>query len=305
MMTTDRDVRTLPLRDGKLATLVRIAATTESRGAILYVHGFSDYFFQQHVAEHFAARGWDFYGLDLRGYGRSIRDGDLPNHAVDLEEYFEDLDAAVATIRNDGHAKVVVIGHSTGGLITPLWAHARRDGAMLDALILNSPWLELADGWFNRTIATWIVRAIGVIAPRAVVRNGLGPVYGESLHRDHHGEWDFDVAWKPIRAFPIRAGWFRAIRRGHARLQRGLDVRVPILVLRSSRSLLHTKTWSPEAMRADTVLDVDDMSRYAPCLGKDVTIVTIDDGMHDLFLSAPAVRERAMSAVDAWIDARR
>jgi alpha-beta hydrolase superfamily lysophospholipase len=299
------DARTLELRDGKVATLVRVPASGEKRGAILYLHGFSDYFFQRHVGEHFAARGWDFYGLDLRGYGRSIREGDLPNYIEDLATYFEDLDAAVAAIRKDGHAKLVVLGHSTGGLIAPLWAHARRDDHLLDAMVLNSPWFELADGWFNRTIGSAVVSALAAIAPKLVVRNGLGPVYGESVHRDHHGEWDFDVAWKPIHAFPIRAGWLRAIRRGHARLQRGLDVGVPVLVLRSSRSLLHATVWTPETMRADTVLDVADMTRYAPCVGKEVEVVTIDDGMHDLFLSAKDVRERALSAIDEWLDERR
>lgn len=49
-----------------VATLVRRRAGGPTGRAVLYVHGYVDYFFQTHLADHFAARGWDFYGLDLR-----------------------------------------------------------------------------------------------------------------------------------------------------------------------------------------------------------------------------------------------
>jgi hypothetical protein len=37
------------------ATVVRLRAADCPRGAVLYVHGFADYFFQRHMAERFAA----------------------------------------------------------------------------------------------------------------------------------------------------------------------------------------------------------------------------------------------------------
>jgi alpha-beta hydrolase superfamily lysophospholipase len=297
------DVRRLPLGADLEAVLVRRRAEPATRGAVLYVHGFADYFFQTHVAEHFAARGHDFYAVDLRAYGRSLRPGQLACHVTDLTQHFEEVDAAVRVIREeDGHRRLVVMGHSTGGLITSLWAHERRDDDVLDALVLNSPWLDLAESWLLRTVGTAVVRGVGRVAPRLVLKPGLGPVYGHSIHRDHHGEWDFDTAWKPIEAFPVHAGWLRAVRRAHARLHRGLDVRVPVLLLRSDRSHLHARRWSPEAMTADTVLDVEHMRKWGPKIGRDVRVVTVDNGMHDLFLSAGPVRARALAEVDAFLD---
>ena len=299
----DYHTRTLPLNGDVTATLVRHRTQRTARGAILYVHGFSDYFFQRHVAEHFAARGFDFYGLDLRGYGRSLRENDIPNFATDLTVYFEELDAAVRVIRDDDeHQRVVLMGHSTGGLITSLWAHERRGQDLIDALVLNSPWLELAEPRVLRTVGTAVIKAVGRFAPRRVIRPGLGSLYGRSIHVDHQGEWEFNVTWKPISGFPVLAGWLRAVRRGHAQLQRGLDVRVPVLALHSSRSLLRAKDWSDVVMKADTVLDVKDMVRYAPRIGRRVTVVEVQDGMHDLFLSAQPVRDQAMSEVDTWLD---
>ncbi|HET8660245.1 MAG TPA: alpha/beta hydrolase, partial [Micromonosporaceae bacterium] len=54
-----------------VATLVRRRADAPTRRAVLYVHGFNDYFFQTHLADFYVARGWDFYALDLRKCGRS------------------------------------------------------------------------------------------------------------------------------------------------------------------------------------------------------------------------------------------
>ncbi|KAA2258550.1 alpha/beta hydrolase [Solihabitans fulvus] len=304
------ETRTLPLGGGGIggdavATLVRHRAKDPRLGAILYVHGFSDYFFQRHVAEHFAALGFDFYALDLRAYGRSLRPDQAPNFVTDLRDHFEELDAAARVIRAEhGHERLTVLGHSTGGLVTALWAHERRADDVLDALVLNSPWLDLAEPWVMRTIGTAVVRGLGRVSPGFVVRAGLGEVYGQSLHSDHQGEWVFDPKWKPLNGFPVRAGWLRAVRRGHAQVQRGLDIRVPVLVLHSARSLLHGKRWTAEAMTADTVLDVEQIARWAPSLGHDVTVVAVDGGMHDLFLSAEPVRERALAEVDSWLAER-
>jgi alpha-beta hydrolase superfamily lysophospholipase len=55
-----------------VATLVKRAAESPTRRAVLYLHGFSDYFFHVHVAELFNELGYDFYALDLRKYGRSL-----------------------------------------------------------------------------------------------------------------------------------------------------------------------------------------------------------------------------------------
>jgi alpha-beta hydrolase superfamily lysophospholipase len=298
-LVSDYEVRTLELAGGKVATLVKLPAENATK-AMLYVHGWADYFFQRHVAEHFTAQGYDFYAVDLRAYGRSLRDGDTPNFTLDVTEYFEELDAAMAKIQEDGHAKVTVMAHSTGGLITPLWLDTRQD-QRVDALILNSPWFELAESKALRGIGTTVLKAIGRISPKSLLPKGLGSVYGESIHKDHHGEWDFDLKMKPLGGFPIHYGWMRAIRIAHARLQQGLKITVPVLVLHSSRSHLHAKAWSADAMTADTVLDVADMVRFGPGLGRDVTLVEIPDGMHDLFLSAEPVRTKALAEVDSWL----
>ncbi|PRY42600.1 alpha/beta hydrolase [Umezawaea tangerina] len=304
VLGADFETRTLATGEAT-ATLVRHRAREATRGAILYVHGWADYFFQRHVAEHYAALGFDFYAVDLRAYGRSWRQGQTPNFVTDLADHLADVDGAVRAVReDDGHSELVLMGHSTGGLIAALWAHERRADGLVDALVLNSPWFDLAEPWIMQTVGTAVVRGLGRVSPKLVVKPGLGPVYGQSIHRDHHGEWDFDLTWKPLEAFPVYAGWLRAIRIGHSRLQGGLDVRVPSLVLRSSASHLHAKAWTEQAMVADAVLDVAHIERFAPKLGGEVTSLVVQDGLHDLFLSREDVRKRAFEVVDEFLDGR-
>jgi alpha-beta hydrolase superfamily lysophospholipase len=87
-------------------------------------------------------------------------------------------------------------------------------------------------------------------------------------------------------------------------LHQGLDVGVPSLVLRSARTDFSTE-YSPLSDRADTVLDVDQIARWAGCLGGETTIVPIDGARHDVFLSLPEVRADAYARVEAWLAAHR
>ena len=62
---------------------------------VLYVHGWSDYFFQKRLARFWTAKGARFFALDLRKYGRSLREGQTPGFTTDLAVYDEDIAAAL------------------------------------------------------------------------------------------------------------------------------------------------------------------------------------------------------------------
>lgn len=309
-MTTHPDIlgpdyfaRTLDLRDGSVATLVHRTADSgvERRGAILYVHGFVDYFFQDHVASWFTARGWDFFALDLRRNGRSLRpNGGIPFSTSDIREYGEELDLAVAQIRADGHPRLIGLVHSTGGLIVPRWLIDRKDRP-LDGLILNSPWLDLQDNWFNRTIVTWLVRLIRRIRPEAVIPQKMEGIYARSVHQSAYGEWDFNIDWKPLSAQPVRVGFLGSVRREQASLHKGWPLGIPVLMLRSTKSLLGQDTYTDAARCADTVLNVEQMERWLPALGADTVDVPLENAVHDVFLSSEPVRTKAFEHLERWL----
>ena len=63
--------------DGLLtASVVRRGEPRHGR-AMLYVHGWSDCFYQAHLAEVVESWGYDFLGLDLRRYGRNLVPGQM------------------------------------------------------------------------------------------------------------------------------------------------------------------------------------------------------------------------------------
>ena len=104
-----------------VATLIRRVPANQFRAAVLYVHGWNDYFFQTHLADHMADLGYDFYAVDLRRYGRSLRRGHLRGFITNLDDYALELDGAAEMILAE-HDELLLMGHSTGGLIAALWA---------------------------------------------------------------------------------------------------------------------------------------------------------------------------------------
>ncbi|WP_371502005.1 alpha/beta hydrolase [Kitasatospora sp. NBC_00374] len=296
----------LPLRpdeEGDVsATLVRRLVPGAER-AVLYVHGYVDYFFQTHLADHFTAAGYSFYALDLRKYGRSLRTHQSPNFVRDLTAYDEELDEAVRIIREvDGHTRLLVNGHSTGGLITALWADRRSARGLVDALFLNSPFLSMPAAPAVRALGAPAVEAMGRLAGTRKLPSTLNPHYVHSLHRDHRGDWDFDLTLKPAEGFPLYAGWLAAIQRGHRIVRRGLGIECPILLMASTASTSTTR-WDPALHRTDAVLRADDIAALGPRLGRSVTVVRIDGGMHDLVLSGEQVRNRVFTELDRWLTA--
>ncbi|TPG36948.1 alpha/beta hydrolase [Mycolicibacterium hodleri] len=299
-----------PHGEGDLvATLVRRGDADRGRHAVLALHGYTDYFFNKELADHFADRGFTFYALDLHKCGRSRREGQTPHFTTDLTRYDAELDRALDVITADNGGgqpvKVCVYGHSAGGLIAALWLdRLRRRGAasQIGALVLNSPFFDLHGPAILRTAPTSAALiALARFRKLQVIRKPTLGGYGTSLHRDYAGEFDYDLELKPLGGFPVTFGWINAIRRGQAKLHRGLDVGVPNLLLRSDHSVAETP--NPEAIhRGDAVLDVKQIARWAGCVGDRQTIAPITDAKHDVFLSLAEPRAAAYRELGRWLD---
>ena len=171
-------------------------------------------------------RGYDFYALDLRKYGRSLRPHQTPNFALDLAEYYPELDLASTTLitERDGHDHVVLSGHSTGGADRGALA-GRRRAAGGRRWCSTRPWLDLqrqllaAHGGHQGDRPGRRTPAVPGDPPQRVAGSTAAACTSE-----YGGEWDFDLAWKPLESWPVFAGWLRAIRRGHAAVHRGLGL---------------------------------------------------------------------------------
>ena len=106
----------------------------------------------------------------------------VATYVSDLEEYFDELDEAWERITvRDGHTRVVLSGHSTGGLIVALWAHERQP-AELSGLVLNSPWLDLqGQAWLRSPVVDLIVDRVGRRHPLRALPREVKGYYGRFL----------------------------------------------------------------------------------------------------------------------------
>ncbi len=78
---------------------------------------------------------------------------------------------------------------------------------------------------------------------------------------------------------------------------------MPVLLMHSDSSAYGDR-WTPQFQSADGVLNIEHMKKHGPKLGQDVELTEIPDGMHDLFLSAPAAREKAYKKMFSWLKKR-
>ncbi|CDN31504.1 Lysophospholipase [Mucinivorans hirudinis] len=278
-----------------IATLFeRIAPSSDK--AILYIHGYIDYFFQEHLAEHFNKAGYNFYALELRKYGRSLLPHQRAFYCRSLTEYFPEIDLALQTINGEGCKEISLMGHSTGGLTTSLYMSQGRERGRVNSLILNSPFFEFNTHWFNRNISIPLSAFISRLFPYAHKAGELSEHLAASMHLSMKGEWEYDLAMKPAADVPLDFAWLGAVRAGQRQLKKGLHINVPVLVMYSSKSIW-SKQWGDDFLRGDSVLNVRDIAHYAPRLGADVTQVEIEDGMHDLTLSRKDVREKVFETM--------
>lgn len=280
------------------STVIRKLSKEKSSKAILYVHGFSDYFLQKEMADMFANANYNFYAVDLRKYGRSLTAGQKMFQVRDMHEYFPDIDSAVDIIKNDGNCEIILFGHSTGGLTTSLYM-SEKPSPLIKALMLNSPFLDWNMSAFLKKGIIPIVSRLGRIFPNARVPQKPDSGYAETLSSKHNGEWNYRNDWKPDILPDPDMGWIRAIDTAQRQLRKR-RLRVPVLLMHSSDSVRKGDK-KGKYYEADAILEVEDISRYGKRLSNDVTEVSFEGGLHDLALSKKEIRERMYDVMLQWL----
>ncbi|TXI86985.1 MAG: alpha/beta hydrolase [Crocinitomicaceae bacterium] len=288
--------------EGKVTcTLVKKVRTQSTKRGVLYIHGFNDYFFQSEMAQVFDSSALAFYALDLRKYGRSYLPHQKFNNVRNLEEYYTDIDTALRIMKQEGIEQILLVGHSTGGLIVSLYASHNSANPMFDAIFLNSPFFDFNLNPVLEKIGLPIIVNQGKKKPNKLMKQGLDPSYGQSIYKGDRGEWDYLLALKPHISPPVNYGWIKAIRDGQKQIHRGVTISKPVLVMHSDKSVYYKK-WTDELYTADGVLSVKDISKYAKRIQGNVQTVEVKDGIHDLVLSRKEVRVHLYTELFTWLN---
>jgi alpha-beta hydrolase superfamily lysophospholipase len=283
------------------ATLVKSNENKSGNPAVLYLHGFIDYFFHDHLAKGIIEAGYNFYALDLRKYGRSLLSHQHPNYCRKLEEYFEEIDASLHRIMEESNTQSIVLyGHSTGGLIATLYAETGNLKSHISALILNAPFFEFNAPWLIRKTLVPLIIGLGKTFKYGSIKGLVSKFYVQSLHKQFKGRWDFNLAWKPEKGFPVYFAWIRAISEGHKRVQKGLSSSIPVLVLHSDHSSIPFR-WNEKIRETDIILNVEHIKKYGKTLNDNVTILEIEGAIHDCVLSNPPAMNKALKGITGWL----
>lgn len=282
------------------ATLIRKKAAQTTPKAVLYIHGFIDYFFQTEMAERFNQHGFDFYALDLRKYGRSHLPHQKYYNVREMSEYDAEISQALDIIGAEGHDAVLLCGHSTGGLTTTLYAAHHPDHPLIKALWVNSPFYDFNMNPIKKKLGLPNLSRVGKICPDLKFPSELNKWYVTSLHHSLKGEWDFNLEWKQITYPMVRLSFVRAIFEAQKEIHQGVSLNVPTLVMHSHQTK-NPKKWHKYAQTSDVILDVKHIKKYAKKIKGDVTICEIKDGLHDLVLSEKSVRETVYQQLFEWL----
>ena len=283
-----------------IATLVRKKAAQTTNKAVLYIHGFIDYFFQTEMAEQFNQHGFNFYALDLRKYGRSHLPHQKYYNVREIAEYDAEISQALDIIGAEDHEAILLCGHSTGGLTTTLYAAHHPDHPLIKALWVNSPFYDFNMNPIKKKLGLPNISRVGKICPDLEFPSQLNKWYVTSLHKSLKGEWDFNLEWKKATYPLVRLSFIRAIFEAQKEIHRGVTLKVPALVMHSDQTK-NPKKWHKYAQSSDLILDVNHIDKYAKKINGDVTICEIKNGLHDLVLSEKSVRENVYQQLFEWL----
>ena len=195
----------------------------------------------------------------------------------------------------------MLAGHSTGGLITTLYAAHYPDHRLVKALWANSPFYDFFKSIIEKKVGIPLLSEFGKRFPNAKFPSGLNPWYVPSLHKKFHGEWEFNLEWKPESMPFVQLCFVHAIHEAQKEIHKGITLNIPTLIMHSHQSK-YPKKWGIDAQQSDVILDVKDMIHNAKKMKGDVQTLAIHNGLHDLVLSAPPVRENVYQQLFQWLE---
>lgn len=250
-----------------------------ARALVMIVHGVAEHVGRyQHVMEHLANAGYAVYAHDHRGHGDSSGRRVFVSR---FSEYTEDLQAVIAHAQTEVPGKkVVLLGHSMGGLIAI--QHLSDFAGVAELAVLSGPALGIAV-----KVPKWkdsLGRVMSKVWPSLAIPTGIG---AELVSRDPAVVKAY--AEDPKVTKKATARWYTeyldAQERGFAEASR---IRIPLLMLTGGKDQLVS---TPGAERW-----------YAAVGSQDKTHTPYPELYHEV-MNEPE-KDEVLAGIVTWLDAR-
>ncbi len=270
------------------------------RGSILFLGGRGDFY--EKYLETFAdwqERGWRVTAIDWRGQAGSGRLGNdaVTGHILDFSQWTADLAAFWREWAAEGPGPHVLAGHSMGG---HLGLRAAAEGSVdPDALVLVAPMLGIGNlpPVIMHTIARAMVRLGDPRRPawKWSEKPGEPPAARGALLTHDAGRYADELWWRVERPELVMGpgswGW---LERSYASMRRlaspGMleKVAAPVLILATS---------------ADKLVSYRAILAAARRLPNAELVTFGSEASHEILREADPVRDRALAAIDRFLDA--
>lgn len=271
------------------------------RGALLFVPGRGD-FFEKYLEtlDHWFRRGWAVTALDWRGQGLSGRLGadQTTGHIDDFALWVNDLGAFWAEWGKVTPGPYVLVGHSMGGHLALRAVAETR--VTPDALVLSAPMLGLITHGLPAALFHWVAKLMCALGdPRRPAwkwseKPGEVPADRSALLTHDPARYADELFWRKARPGLVMGpgswGWLRAA----ITSLRGLDrrdvlsrVTVPIFII---------------ATAADKLVASAAIDRAARWLPNANILRFGKEARHEILREADPVRQRALAAIDEFLD---
>ena len=264
--------------------------------AVLSIHGFASYFTNEELANRYLANGYNFYAVDLRNYGRSIRDEDKRFYIDDMRSYFEELDIAVDYVSSRNN-EILLSGFSMGGLISSIYLKEGFNRGKINRLFLHSPLFKFRTNLVKRIPFGSFLMGMGRRFSNFKINFNVERYKGILERFDSKGRYKHFLMKN--KRIPLHLNWFKTMSDNIDKLSKGLNLEIPILVLSSTKTYDFSK--ETRITESDLVLDVKDIKERAPLVGENVEVRQIEGGAHDLFISAEEAKEETYTALFEWL----
>jgi alpha-beta hydrolase superfamily lysophospholipase len=245
-----------------------------ARGTVIIVHGLGEHSGRYaHVAAALNADGWSVVGYDHVGHGRSGG----PRGAIPSRKAL--LDALAAVVDDVKTRRVILLGHSMGGVIAARFVAAQI--RPVDALVLSSPAL---DPGLSR-MKQMAVRLLDRIAPNLQQPNGL-----DASKVSHDPEVVRDYKADPLNHDQVTARLVKFI------LDEGAYVRAHAAEWKVPTLLM----WAGD----DHLVSPRGSAEFAARAPRDVVTAKELPGLyHEIFNESEPARSEVFATLLAWLDA--
>jgi alpha-beta hydrolase superfamily lysophospholipase len=163
----------VPTDDRQWLHLRRWPLQGPAHGVIVIVHGLGEHTGRYVMLAQFLNQlGWHVMGCDLRGHGVSEgKRGQIPR----ADTFLTDLAQVIDQVRDEFPGRLLLLGHSLGGLITARFVAEAMEkvpalwSRPVDGLVLSSPALDPG----MRIVQKMMLATFGRLMPAMSVGNGL------------------------------------------------------------------------------------------------------------------------------------